>query len=385
MTATIHLIAPFHTVPAARYSHCAFTGKALRFPKMMRRFGYRVIEYSNEGSESEADEHVQILSRRELDYLYRPLGPTESFGVASVVGSPGWQAFDRRLGPELAKRIRPHDFIAHPFGRSHMWLVQLFPQCHHVETGIGYPDEPFGAWRIFESEAWRHVHWGRDGDKFPNDPGLSHNYSWVIPNYYDPEDWPIGNGAGHYVLFMGRIEWCKGLLVLGDLIREWDRDHPDDGLKFVFAGAGEIANLCDRCGPESSKKRVEYRGEVLGRARAKLTGDAVAMLMPTQFIEPFGGSGVESMLTGTPLIASDWGAFTETVVEGVTGFRCKTLNDWIVALERCLAGDIDRGTVADVARHRFTLDACGRLYDKALRQIADLDGAGWYARHPRTA
>jgi len=41
---TLHLVGIFHTQHTAAYSHCAFTGKALRFPKMMQRQGYTVIE-----------------------------------------------------------------------------------------------------------------------------------------------------------------------------------------------------------------------------------------------------------------------------------------------------------------------------------------------------
>jgi hypothetical protein len=45
----LHLVGIFHTQHTAAYSHCAFTGKALCFPKMMQSQGYEVIEYSNAG------------------------------------------------------------------------------------------------------------------------------------------------------------------------------------------------------------------------------------------------------------------------------------------------------------------------------------------------
>jgi len=37
----------FHTCVTSKYSHCAFTGKVLRFSKMMKMYGYHVIEYGN--------------------------------------------------------------------------------------------------------------------------------------------------------------------------------------------------------------------------------------------------------------------------------------------------------------------------------------------------
>ena len=70
MKPTLHLIGIFHTKHQESFSHCAFTGKALRFPKMMQMYDYEVIEYSNEGSESTANEKVVMLTHQEYDEFY---------------------------------------------------------------------------------------------------------------------------------------------------------------------------------------------------------------------------------------------------------------------------------------------------------------------------
>jgi SAM-dependent methyltransferase len=82
------------------------------------------------------------------------------------------------------------------------------------------------------------------------------------------------------------------------------------------------------------------------------------------------------MLCGTPLIAVDYGAFTETIIDGVTGFRCHTLQDWIDAIDN--AGDLDRRVVAETARSRYSLEACGKKYDKIFKDINNLNRKGWY-------
>ncbi len=386
---TIHMPAVFHTVCTKEYTHCAFTQKVLRFPKMVQPFGHNVIEYGVEGSESEASEHVDLLTRDAHQKLLTPLGANEHMGSQAKIGSEVWKAFDSKLRMELQRRVKRYDIIAHPFGRSHMDLVRLFPEQFHVETGIGYPDEPFGAFRIWESEAWRHWHWGHwEGKCQKNDNRL---FSWVIPNYFDVEDWPakINPSPDPYVLFMGRFIPLKGVHTIRQIAEAWYSGQGPNGtsvkrpsLRFVFAGVGDWEEYLKQV-PESLHFAFEYRGPVIGKDRADLVGDALCMLMPTNFIEPFGGSGVEAMLTGTPLIASDFGAFTETVIHGKTGYRCKTLGDWVQAIDNVHAGKISRAYTAMTARKRYSLETCGPMYDQAFQQITSLYGPGWNGYEPR--
>jgi hypothetical protein len=105
------------------------------------------------------------------------------------------------------------------------------------------------------------------------------------------------------------------------------------------------------------------------------------MLMPTVFIEPFGFSGIEGQLCGVPLIASSYGAFQETVVEGVTGYRCHTLADWVAAIR--LSRSLDRRQISTLARGKYSKEVVGKQYDWVLRQLADLSGRGWYGEESR--
>ena len=116
---TLHLIGIFHTISSLEYSHCAFTGKVLRFPKMMQPFGYPVIEYSNGKSESTADEKVVILSADELSTMTGAQRQENFHGDLATVGTPWHTEFDKRLLVELEKRVKPGDIICHPFGHAH--------------------------------------------------------------------------------------------------------------------------------------------------------------------------------------------------------------------------------------------------------------------------
>lgn len=350
----LHLVGIFHTLHKASYSHCAFTGKALRFPKMMRPFGYEVIEYSNEGSESDADEKVVILSHNEYESLYGRRGHTDFYGNDATIGSDGHRLFEAKLIMEMRKRIQPGDIVCHPFGHAHQKLLEEFPNNRHVETGIGYPTLMPGSFRIFESYAWMHYHQGKEGRS-------GRNYEWVVPNYYDLEDWDVSEKPGDYLAFLGRIDSCKGLDTIKALA-----DYTD--IPIVLHGQGDASKW--------EHPMIEYRGPISGKSRSDFLKGARAILAPTNFVEPFCGMAVEAMLCGTPVMSVDYGAMTETVIDGMTGFRCHTLQDWVDAIDGC--EKLDRLSIANYARNRFSLEACGAKYDKIFRQIADLDRRGWY-------
>lgn len=356
---TLHVLGLFHTICNHDYDHCAFTGKVMRFGRMMRTKGYKVIEYSNDVSLSEVDEHVSMLSKEEL-LSYTKTADTVKSGNNNI-GTPQWREFDKKLKVEMASRVQDGDIICHTFGPAHVDLLTMFPNAFHVETGIGYPNGDFGAFRIFETYGWMHYHQGMD-----KRPGR--DYEWVVPNYYKLEDWEPNYEPGKYLLYFGRVVREKGL----DIVREIAA-HIDEPIRVV--GNGDLDLFVG--------KNMVIEGPITGvKERSDLLRNAKAVFMPTRFTEPFGGAGVEAMLCGTPLISSDFGAFTETVEHGKTGFRCHTLGDYLEAIKRI--DTIDRKYVADRARSLYNTDRIAEMYDKIFMQISDLKGKGWYTLEPRS-
>ena len=350
----LHLIGLFHTCTNLNFSHCAFTGKVLRFPKMMQKFGYKVIEYSNFNSESKADEHVQILNEDEFNFFFGERKQTDFHGERACVGSPAHTLFEERLIIELRKRVKKEDIICHPFGHAHQKLIEEFPNHQHVETGIGYPTLMPNSFRIFESYAWMHYHQGKENRN-------GKNYEWVVPNYYDLDDWEPSFEPGKYLAFLGRITSLKGIDTIKALA-----DHSE--WPIVLHGQGDPSPW--------NHPNIEYRGPINGTVRSDFLRNARALLAPTVFTEPFCGMAVEAMLCGTPVISVDYGAMTETVTEGVMGYRCHTLQDWIDGINN--VDNLDRRTIASIARRQWSLETCGQRYDKIFRQLNDLYRGGWY-------
>jgi glycosyltransferase involved in cell wall biosynthesis len=120
----------------------------------------------------------------------------------------------------------------------------------------------------------------------------------------------------------------------------------------------------------------EYVGAVGPEQRAELMGNAIATFVPTLYLEPFGNVNIESQACGTPVITTDWGAFTETVVEGVTGFRCRSVEEFILATQN--VKNLDRKAIRDRAVSLYSVDVIAKQYEKYFNRLMTLWGDGWY-------
>ena len=80
-------------------------------------------------------------------------------------------------------------------------------------------------------------------------------------------------------------------------------------------------------------------------------------------IQSFGGVQVENLLCGTPTITSDWGAFAENNIQGITGYRCRTFNDYLRAALDCLDGKINYKDCYNKGLE-FTLENIAPKYEK---------------------
>ena len=67
--------------------------------------------------------------------------------------------------------------------------------------------------------------------------------------------------------------------------------------------------------------------------RNELLGNALALLHPISFEEPFGLSVAEAMMCGTPVIAFEKGAMKELIIDGQTGFLVNTVEEAIEAVK----------------------------------------------------
>jgi glycosyltransferase involved in cell wall biosynthesis len=334
----------------------------------MQSVGYDVIHYGVEGSYSGATYNVNLLMYDEWMHIRKKLF-TELYGNREVMssdfigdlantGNELYQIFNTRLKTELHKNLDKNDIICLPFGHAHESAIKEFPNAK-VETGIGYPNS-YQHFRIFESYAWYHYEIGREGKS-------GHDYNWVIPNYFDVSDWDYVETPQEYVAYFGRISDIKGL----SIVYEVAKHRPD--LEFIICGQGDPT-------PYTTLPNIKYKPPIHGRERSHFLGNAKAVLMPTRYVEPFGGVTVEAELCGTPVLGSSYGSFTETILHGITGFNCHTLGDYLAALEKVEDGAISRSNVREFAVNRYDMYKLAYDYDIVFKQINDLqNNKGWYS------
>jgi glycosyltransferase involved in cell wall biosynthesis len=133
-----------------------------------------------------------------------------------------------------------------------------------------------------------------------------------------------------YLLFIGRISPEKRLDRAIEIARKTGR-HLKVAAKIYDEDRGyyesAIAPLL-----RESRSFVEFLGEVGGKAKNDLIGNAYALLFPIDWPEPFGLVMIESLACGTPVIAWNNGAVPEILTHGLTGFIVETIDEAVEAV-----------------------------------------------------
>jgi glycosyltransferase involved in cell wall biosynthesis len=153
------------------------------------------------------------------------------------------------------------------------------------------------------------------------------------------------------------------------------------GIPLLIAGQGSLHNPDE--GLAIDDPHVTHLGTVGPTQRAVLMGGARMAFAPTYYIEPFGGVAVEAQLCGTPVLTTDWGAFSETVLHGVTGYRCRTFDDFVWAADN--VDSIDPADCRSWAADNYSLARVQWMFQEYFDKIADLAREGWYETRPQRA
>lgn len=352
-----HVLSLPHTVTRKDYSACAFTQKALKWCKMMTARGHTVYHYGHKDSEVECTEHVPVTFDEDLQKAYGNYDWRKNFFQHNVADY-AHKMFNERGIVEVGKRKQPGDFLLCFWGFGHRPIADAHPELTPVEPGIGCTNEPFTQHSIFESHAVMNVVYG----KYNRSP---HWYDAVIPNYFDPIDFEFNDTPKEYFLFVGRIIDSKGIGIAIDVTQRI-------GVKLLVAGQGDLKTIRDPI-PD----HVFQVGYVEPRERSELMRNAKALIAPTHYNEPFGGVTIEALFCGTPTITTDWGGFAENNLHGITGYRCRTIEQFVWAARNI--DKISRKACHEWAMNNFSLERVALMYEEYFETLSKVrTGAGFY-------
>jgi glycosyltransferase involved in cell wall biosynthesis len=350
-----HILGLSHAQTTKEYSCEAFTQKVRVICKMLTELGHTVYHYGTAGSNPVCTENIEVLSKETFDSVHRTYDWKKD-GFITSHDNPANIEFTRRAIEEITKRRQPTDFLLCSFGLQHKPIADAVQPLITTELGIGYR-WTFAPHRIFESYGWMHFIYGAEGKDL--NPPL---YDAVIPAYYDLNDFIYSEDKEDYFFFIARPTPLKGLEIAIKTVETL-------GSKLIVAGQGT---------PPFTSPNMEHIGAIGIEERAKWMSKAKATFVPTIYIEPFGSTVIESLLCGTPVITTDFGAFPETVLHGKVGYRCRSLEQFIWA-----ARNIDKIKPKNCrkwAEQNYSLKRVGKMYEEYFDMLYKLysSSEGWY-------
>ncbi len=177
----------------------------------------------------------------------------------------------------------------------------------------------------------------------------------------------LHKGPGKYLAFLGRISLEKradhaieiakraGLpLKIAAKVDKMDRGYFEATVK-------PLLKSCD----------VEFVGEIGEKEKKDFLGNAIALLFPIDWPEPFGLVMIEAMACGTPVIARARGSVPEIVENGVTGFVVSNVAEAVEAVK--YVSRLDRKRCRQAFEKRFTVARMAKDYIDIFEQLTRVE------------
>lgn len=182
-----------------------------------------------------------------------------------------------------------------------------------------------------------------------------------------PEDlYDFHPKPGSYLAFLGRMSPEKGPerairlarqagvpLKMAAKVDHDNRDYFEQRIRPLLTGPG-----------------VEYMGEIGESDKEEFLGNALALLFPIEWPEPFGMVMIEAIACGTPVIAWPCGSVPEVLEQGRSGYLVQNDEQALAAINACQSHD--RALCRQAFERRFTASRMAADYVEVYRSIARL-------------
>jgi len=149
-----------------------------------------------------------------------------------------------------------------------------------------------------------------------------------VLNGVDPKDFVYSETKDDYLFFIvGGLQRAemKGLEMALEVADK-------SGIELKIAGSSQDQSELDKFQSFCEKRNVTFLGPVFGQEKADLFAGAMALLFPSKYNEACPLVISESLMSGTPVIASTNGAIPELLNDKI-GFVCNDISDYMTALD----------------------------------------------------
>lgn len=262
----------------------------------------------------------------------------------------------------LNKEIKQHD-VVHNFGRLMFLAPFLLTKTRKVQTYMRYVSK--SNIKIFDRIKPINLLYTAVSNAIAG-TGKTPGSDWrtvyncaPIENYNFKANTP----ADSYLVFLGRIEKCKGLHSAIKVAKL-------SGRKLVIAG--NISDLQherdyfhNEIETEIDGKVITYIGKVNDAQKNELLGNAAALITPVEWFEPFPIIIPEAYACGTPVLGFDNGGIAEGIDNGITGFISSTVEE--MAKQVQMIGTLNRQACRTKAENSYSDMRIAKDYLKLYR------------------
>ena len=337
-----HVLTNFKTYTNKEYSACAFTQHMIRWAKLFTEKGHSVYIYGNGQHTPEVicSQYFEINTIEDLKEFENIVYSCNSGQALCFVPDKEdpihimdiklMSKYIDKVSPLILNNIQENDLIIHSYGVGCRLIIDVLNnyKVHHVDLNV-LTDYYLPEHAIF-STRWLHKN-------RTTQPNMIQPISYeIIQPMFDPNDFEPNTEKKDFFLYLARMQKLKGAETMFEIAKFFPR------YKFVLAGFLPETNNTDEywklIDSDILYKKSDYPNvKVLGFAnpimRKKLLSECVALIQPSPYEEPFGFNVIEAYLSKTPVITTIKGAFSETVIECKTGFRCYSWIDYQYAFE----------------------------------------------------
>ncbi len=155
------------------------------------------------------------------------------------------------------------------------------------------------------------------------------NFVATVHNGVDVDHFPFVETPGKYLAFVGRMSPEKRPDMAIEIAKR-------TGIPLKMAAKvdhKEEPYFQEKIVPLLDHPLIEWLGQIGEQAKRQLMANALALLLPIGWSEPFGMVFIEALACGTPVLTCPRGAVPELLIDGVTGYSSMDLDALVASTQ----------------------------------------------------